>query len=155
SPEQEEHPQDSDPYAGTIFARQPVVTEPPTQKNFASENEPTIPMVGTGNSQRGNYQTHRSNKRTKITNLRKKEIRIAPTSQNLEEALRYLPTPDQLPKPKAKSPAFIRNMLTDFSRDLGDHDHSFSNISQAARIYRHSGMSEEDFIQALYEARAT
>jgi hypothetical protein len=43
--------------------------------------------------------------------------------------------------------------MTDFSRDLGDHDHIPSNIGQAAKIFRQSGVSEETFIQALYDAR--
>jgi hypothetical protein len=66
-----------------------------------------------------------------------------------------VPEGDQLPKIKQKSPAFIRNMLTDFSRDLGDHEHVPSNIAQAAKLYRTSGMNEEAFLQALYDARAT
>lgn len=146
SPEQE-----YDPYAGTIFSKS---YQSPEQKIFASEPEPTTETASVVYSSNGPINGKRSKERTIEPTLRTKDIRMTPTSLNLEEAIRFLPTPDQLPKPKAKSPAFIRNIMADFSRDLGDHGHIPSNIGQAAKIYQRSGVTEETFIQALYEARS-
>jgi hypothetical protein len=149
SPEQET--EEYDPYAGTIFSKN---YQTPEQKNFVSETSITISADLHNNQCRSDYYADRSENRTVEPTLRTNDIRMTPTSLNLEEAIRFLPTPDQLPKPKAKSPAFIRNILSDFSRDLGDHDHVFSNVSQAAKIFRQSGMDEQSFIEALYEARS-
>ena len=146
----EQETEEYDPYAGTIFSPN---YQAPEQKNFVSEAElKTTPEV-VKNYPRGSYQTPRTQYRTNTTNSLTKEIRNVHPSLNLEEAIRFLPTPDQLPKPKAKSPAFIRNIMTDFSRDLGDHDHIPSNIGQTAKLYRNAGLTEEAFIQALYDAR--
>jgi hypothetical protein len=145
-PTQEEY----DPYADTIFAQSP---KSPNQKFFVSEPELITGSEGVINSPGGSKQLPRSENRTLESTLRTNDIRITHSSENLEDFIRSYP--DQLPKAKAKSPAFIRNMITDFSRDLGDQDHIFSNISQAAKIYRDSGMSEEAFMQVLYDARVT
>src|SRR5439155_9512851 len=119
----EDQHQDYDPYADTIFAQSPE------QKIFVSEPDPITPSPVVDNHITGGFEMQRSNNRTQELTLRKKEIRITHPSENLEDFIRSFP--DQLPKAKAKSPAFIRNMITDFSRDLGDQDHIFSNISQA------------------------
>jgi hypothetical protein len=148
-PEQET--EEYDPYAGTIFSKN---YQTPEQKNFVSETSITISADLNNNQSRPECYSARSENRTCEPTLRTKEIRNVHPSLNLEEAIRYLPTPDQLPKPKAKSPAFIRNIMTDFSRDLGDQDHIFSNIAQATRLYRNCGLTEEAFMQALYDARA-
>ena len=154
SEQEQEYPEDYDPtfdpYSGTIFSPN---YQPQEQKIFAPEQEPITTSLVVDYDSTGRVNAQRSNKRNNITNSLTKEIRMTPTSLNLEEAIRFLPTPDQLPKPKAKSPAFIRNIMTDFSRDLGDHDHIPSNIGQTARLYHNSGVTEEDFIQALYDAR--
>lgn len=147
----EQETEEYDPYAGTIFSKN---YQTPEQKNFVSETSITISADLNNNQSRPECYSARSENRTCEPTLRTKEIRNVHPSLNLEEAIRYLPTPDQLPKPKAKSPAFIRGILTDFSRDLGDHDHVPSNIGQAAKLYRNSGMTEETFIEALYEARS-
>jgi hypothetical protein len=148
-PEQET--EDYDPYAGTIFSPN---YQSPEQKIFVSEPESTTTTAEVNNSPRGSKQLHRSNQRTKELTSRKKEIRNAYPSEKLEEVIRFLPGADQLPQPRQKAPAFLRNMILDFSRDLGDHDHGPSNVSQAAKLYRNSGMDEEDFKRTLYEARA-
>ncbi len=146
----EQYPEDYDPHAGTIFSPN---YRSPEQKIFASEAELKTTAEAVKNYTDGSLKTHRSKERTIEPTLRTKDIRNVHPSLNLEEAIRYLPQADQLPKPKAKSPAFIRNMISDFSQDLGDHDHVLSNTAQAANLYRSSGMSEEAFIQALYDAR--
>lgn len=148
-PEQETE-EEYDPYAGTIFSPN---YQSPEQKIFVSEAELKTTTEVVKNYHRSSYQLPRTENRTEEPTLRTNDIRMTSTSLNLEEAIRYLPEADQLPKPKAKSPAFIRNYLTSFSQDLGDHDHIPSNIGQAAKIYRQSGLTEEDFIQALYDAR--
>jgi hypothetical protein len=150
--EQEEYSQDYDPYANTIFSPN---YQPQEQKIFVSEAEPTTTTDVAKNYHSGCQQPPRSEIELREPTCRTKEIRTACTPKSLEESIRYLPTPGQFPKPKEKAPAFVRNMLTDFSRDLGDCDHIGSNISQAAKIYRNSGMTEQEFIETLYEARAT
>ncbi len=47
----------------------------------------------------------------------------------------------------------IANLLHDFSREMGDMDHVASNISQATRLYRESGLGLDAFFTILYEAR--
>jgi hypothetical protein len=147
--------QDYDPYAGTIFAQTPVTAEPQEQKIFVSEPKLTTPNMVVDNPLGGASQIQRSKNRTQEVTLRTKEIRIAHSSEILEEVVRYLPAPDQLPQAKPKAPAFLRNMIDDFSRDLGDHEHIASNISQANRLYQDAGMDPGAFQEALYEARAT
>jgi hypothetical protein len=148
---EEQETEEYDPYADTIFSKN---YQSPEQKIFAPEPEPITPTEVVDNSISGRQKLQRSNKRTSITNLRKKEIRIAPIPENFEEVIRSLPTPNQFPKAKPKAPAAIRNIMTDFSRDLGDHEHIPSNIAQAVNLYHNSRMSEETFIQTLYDARA-
>jgi hypothetical protein len=147
----EQDTEEYDPYADTVFSKN---YQAPEQKIFVSEDEPTTTSVVVDNYIGGSKQLHRTQYRTEELTLRTKEIRNVHPSENIEDAIRYLPGVDQLPKQKAKSPAFIRNMISSFSQDLGDMDHIFSNVSQAARIYRASEVTEEDFMQALYDARA-
>jgi hypothetical protein len=151
SPEQE-YPEDYDPYANTIFSKN---YQPQEQKIFAPEPELITTGQGVDNHIAGANKTPRSHKRINLTNSLTKDIRKVGAAKNLEEALRYLPDPEQLPKPKPKALAFIRNYISDFSQDLGDTEHIPSNISQAHRLYLSSGMTEEAFTQALYNARAT
>jgi len=147
----EQDTEEYDPYAGTIFSQQSAPAAGPEQKFFVSEPGITISADLNDNQCRPESYSARTENRTRESTLRTKEIRNVHPSENLEDFIRSFP--DQLPKAKAKSPAFIRNMITDFSRDLGDQDHIFSNISQAAKIYRNSEMSEDTFIQVLYDAR--
>lgn len=152
-PEQET--EDYDPYAGTIFAQQSAPnTGPANQKIFVSEAEFITPSDPANNIPTGSHYHPRTENRTEEQTLRTNDIRNAHPQEKVEEMIRFLPKEDQLSKPKQKAPAFIRNMIRDFSKDLGDQDHIFSNISQAAKIYRNSRVSEEDFMQALYDARA-
>jgi hypothetical protein len=146
-----EQEEEYDPYAGTVFSPN---YQPQEQKIFASETCTTISADLNNNQSRPAQQLARSENRTEEQTLRTNDIRNVHPSEKFEESIRFLPKEDQLPKPKAKSPAFIRNMITDFSRDLGDHDHIFSNISHATRLYRNCGATEEAFMQALYDARA-
>jgi hypothetical protein len=103
----EQETEDYDPYAGTIFAQQSSPTAGQEQKIFVSEPCTTITTEVNNNYHRGEYQSHRSENRTEEQTLRTKEIRNVHPSENLEEVIRFLPGADQLPKAKAKSPAFI------------------------------------------------
>jgi hypothetical protein len=47
----------------------------------------------------------------------------------------------------------IANLITDFSREMGDTTHLSSNITQAHRIFAVSGMGLDDYFTTLYEAR--
>jgi len=62
------------------------------------------------------------------------------------------PTPARGHSPKAAP--YIAQLLTDWSSELHDAEHTASNISQAMRLYKGSGLSEESFVARLYEARA-
>jgi len=58
------------------------------------------------------------------------------------------------PKTTAQSPpSYIAGVTSDFSRDLGDSEHEASNITQSLRLLKSSGLSEEVFKEAMYEAR--
>lgn len=49
----------------------------------------------------------------------------------------------------------IIRIITDFSREvLNDESHTRSNISQAHNIWREAGLTEDEFIDALYAAKA-
>lgn len=49
---------------------------------------------------------------------------------------------------------WIEQLMTDFSSELHDEEHTRQNISQAARLWQASGRSEQAFCQLLYEARS-
>jgi hypothetical protein len=48
---------------------------------------------------------------------------------------------------------YIAAVVSDFSNELGDANHVFSNVTQALRIYTRSGLGEEEFSAILFEAR--
>lgn len=56
---------------------------------------------------------------------------------------------------KENYPAFIRAVLKYLSIELGDGEHIASNIAQATRLYKQSGMSEEAFTKLLYDLKET
>ncbi len=49
---------------------------------------------------------------------------------------------------------WIEQLMTDFSSELHDEEHTRQNISQAARLWQESGREEAAFVQLLYEARS-
>jgi hypothetical protein len=57
-------------------------------------------------------------------------------------------------KKQEKYPAFLRSIIKELSIELGDSDHIAPNISHATRLYKQSGLSEEQFIQLLYDLKA-
>lgn len=50
--------------------------------------------------------------------------------------------------------SYIASVISDFSAELGDAEHSVSNVTQALRLWQRSGLGEEDFVQRLYQAKA-
>jgi hypothetical protein len=48
---------------------------------------------------------------------------------------------------------YIAAIVTDFSDELGDQGHTVSNVSQALRLYRESGLDETAFADLLFQAR--
>lgn len=48
---------------------------------------------------------------------------------------------------------YIAAVLADFSTELADPDHIVSNVTQASRLWQTTGLSEEGFIELLYEAK--
>jgi len=61
------------------------------------------------------------------------------------------PTPDFGFGPERDA---ILDYLADFARELGDTAPLSSSVTRAAKLYRRSGLSLDDFISALYAARA-
>lgn len=53
----------------------------------------------------------------------------------------------------SKYPQFIMSYLHDFSKDMGDEEHTAQNIAQASRLYKQSGVSQDTFVEMLYEAK--
>lgn len=49
--------------------------------------------------------------------------------------------------------AYISAVMDDFSNELDNADHKTSNATQALRLWQASGLSEQDFIQLVYEAK--
>jgi len=56
-------------------------------------------------------------------------------------------------RPPTATP-YIEQLLTEFSSELHDEEHTRQNIGQAARLRKASGRSESDFCALLYEARS-
>ena len=56
-------------------------------------------------------------------------------------------------RPPTATP-YIEQLLTEFSAELHDEEHTRQNIGQAARLWKASGRSESDFCALLYEARS-
>lgn len=54
---------------------------------------------------------------------------------------------------KANYSAYIAQVVTDFSRELGDDAHVVSNVSQALRLWSAAGLDEEAFVQLMYGAK--
>jgi hypothetical protein len=48
---------------------------------------------------------------------------------------------------------YIAQVITDFSQELGDADHIVSNVSQALRLWEAFGLTEQDFVASLYDAK--
>ena len=70
---------------------------------------------------------------------------------------RTIPTPVREILARGRPPKvapYVAQLLTDWSSELHDAEHTPSNISQAMRLYTASGLSEESFVARLYEARA-
>lgn len=52
-------------------------------------------------------------------------------------------------------PDYIKHVVTDFSAELHDDEHTRANLSRATRLWQHSGLEEPVFVQeVLYKARA-
>jgi hypothetical protein len=49
---------------------------------------------------------------------------------------------------------YIASVVSDFSAELGDAEHSVSNVTQALRLWQRSALSEDEFVQRMYEAKA-
>lgn len=76
------------------------------------------------------------------------EFELSIHQEKAEKEVRCVPG-----QKRERVPAFIKTLLEDFSRDLGDHEHIGSNISQAYRLYQASGCDPSAFAEALYTAR--
>jgi len=93
---------------------------------------------------RGEYYSDRSkneleNQPEELTN--ENIVRISHPSENFSEG------------ENDYTPEFIRGRIEDFSRILGDYEHTGQNVSQANRIYRESGADPDAFMEAMRSAR--
>lgn len=57
-------------------------------------------------------------------------------------------------EPPLYSP-WVAAVITDFSREFNDLANSAANVDRALRLCRSSGLSEEEFVMALQQAKAT
>ncbi len=48
---------------------------------------------------------------------------------------------------------YIAEVASDFSNELGDSEQLISNVTQALRIWEVSGLSEEEFVELMYDAK--
>lgn len=55
--------------------------------------------------------------------------------------------------PQPTSSGYIVAILDDFSNELNDPDHKQSNATQALRLWQASELSEQEFVQLVYEAK--
>lgn len=53
----------------------------------------------------------------------------------------------------SSSSSYISRVMQDFSVALHDSEHTHSNQSQANKLFRQAGLSEQKFIEAMYEAK--
>lgn len=95
--------------------------------------------------------SYRSKERTLEETTKKDGIRNTPPSVNNFENIRYLPPPHER---RGKIPDFIKITLEQFSRDLGDYEHTASNIGQAFRLYESTSGDPDTFMALLDEAKA-
>jgi hypothetical protein len=62
-----------------------------------------------------------------------------------------------LPAARGRAPKatpHIEQVVTDWSSDFHDDEHTRSNLTRAMRLFKASGLSEEAFVGKLYEARS-
>jgi hypothetical protein len=69
------------------------------------------------------------------------------------------PGGEQTPKSQRgrppKAPESIAALIEEFSGEFHDGEHTRSNVGQAARLWKASGLAEAAFCQAMYDARST
>ena len=57
------------------------------------------------------------------------------------------------PDRKSAQSEYVSRIMSDFSRELRDQEHTASNLTQANNLYRQSGLTEKIFVELMYEAR--
>lgn len=110
-------------------------------------NPPSSTSMSTGLRGRRSQGVH--NKETSITEEQQK---IIDSNQNSLIEIASELRPITIPQVERFSP-YIAAIITDFSDELSDQGHTVSNVTQALKIYRESGMSESSFADLLFEAR--
>ena len=61
--------------------------------------------------------------------------------------------PDEIEEPRTRFSPYIAAIITDFSDELGDEEHTISNVTQVLRMYKTAGLDEGRFADLLFEAR--
>jgi hypothetical protein len=60
---------------------------------------------------------------------------------------------DEIEEPRTRFSPYIAAIITDFSDELGDEEHTISNVTQVLRMYKATGLDEGRFADLLFEAR--
>jgi hypothetical protein len=60
---------------------------------------------------------------------------------------------DETEESKLRFSPYIAAIITDFSDELGDVEHTISNVTQVLRMYKTAGLDESSFADLLFEAR--
>lgn len=112
-------------------------------ENFALMDESAFEALSDENA---NFASSSNNSNNIPINNCNRSLRIQSLETLPEEV--YSNKPDRA---KENYPEFIRAVLKYLSVELGDGEHIAPNIAQATRIYKQSGMSEDDFTKLLYD----
>ncbi len=88
-----------------------------------------------------------------VSNLKHKEIQsesITKEKKEINDSNHRAPAKAVSKKGRSE---YVSRLMTDFSRELRDTDHTESNVTQANNLYRESNLPEKQFAELMYEAR--
>lgn len=111
--------------------------------NLYSEEMPIEPDFMRG---KASLPLSNNSNNTPINNTCNRSLRIQSQETLPEEVYS-----NKTHRAKENYPAFIRAVLKYLSVELGDGEHIAPNIAQATKIYKQSGMAEEEFTKLLYD----
>lgn len=74
--------------------------------------------------------------------------------QTVDQETASIEAIEALPQPSVDEHiSILRQVFTDFSRELGDDAHAASNATRGVNLWRRSGLSRYEFVRLAYEAR--
>ena len=93
---------------------------------------------------------------------------VVPEANLQETVLQHTEKQGEIPSKDTSCPQLVDNsetpsstvpqiavILSDFSKEMNDYDHTASNITQATRLYGQAGCSLDTYFTILYAARTT